>query len=74
MNLVNYLMLVRQVSLSPPSNVDLMASGELQIVFSAKLDLLFLLYLMVLDVFYSPSDVAYVSVKTFAENPNLMTR
>ena len=62
-------MLVRQVR-----QVDLMASGELQIVFSAKLNLLFLLYLMVLEVFYYASDVAYVSAKTFVENPNLMTR
>ena len=69
MNLANYLMLVRQVR-----QVDLMASGELQIVFSAKLNLLFLLYLMVIEVFYYASDVAYVSAKTFAENPNLMTR
>lgn len=69
MNLANYLMLVRQVR-----QVDLMASGELQIVFSAKLNLLFLLYLMVLEVFYYASDVAYVSAKTFVENPNLMTR
>lgn len=60
--------------LSIPRNLTHRTFSELLIVFSAKLNLLFLLYLMVLEVFYYASDVAYVSAKTFAENPNLMTR
>ena len=71
LKLPNLHMLIKEKSLSLPRNLALGTFGKLLMLFSTKVNLLFLLYSMAWEVLSSASDKAKLFAKNFSKNSNL---